>query len=129
MKPPLLMVGVDGGIGPVAFGFGRKRIDQPAAEMPPRAGRNNSIQRLKGVAVRRKQMVLAGRRRRPVTGQKIEKKMYSELAQIVKYNGSQTGDDADQDKLNRPLAGSAQNQIDRSLSANFERELVCAEVS
>ena len=50
-------------------------------------------------------MMFAGRCRRPITGQHIHKIMDADLAEIMKYDGSKTRDDADANEIKGKLPG------------------------
>jgi hypothetical protein len=96
---PLVVVGMDGGVGAVPFGFRREGVDQPAAENPPMAGRNSSTQRLKATVVGGSRCVFTGRHRRPVAGHHIQEKMDPQLAQGVENDRAEAGDQSNADKI------------------------------
>ena len=48
--------------------------------------------------------MFAGRGRRPITGCHIKKEVDPKLTQVMKYNGTEPGDQPDNDKIKGPFS-------------------------
>ena len=104
-KTAFVVVSVYGGIGPVSLGFGGKGVDDPPAQDSAQRGQEQEHPPIEGCGGGRQQVVLSGRSRRPVPGQEVQEIVETDLGQIMEYDRPQTGDDADQNKIEGPFTG------------------------